>query len=308
MIIQSWIKADKLNTPPPKKRITIEGHQFAQTILNSISAHVAILDNNGFILETNLAWKRFAKQNQLQMRPKNQRVNYLEICDNASLIEGKEGSSVADGIRDVIAGKIEEFVLDYPCHSPDKERWFYMRVTRAAGPGPIRIVVSHENITELRQSENRLRQNEEALYREKVKLKETNTALKVLLQQHKAHQRELEATVLDNVHRLIHPVMNRLSSMKLPKSAMSLIASLDERLSGLTRPFLRRLSNVASVLTPQEIEVAELIREGLGSKEIAVQLHLSITTVNFHRRNLRRKLNLRNTPTNLQTFLMNLNE
>jgi PAS domain-containing protein len=156
-----------MNTRHSKGKTTLSGYQFAKTILNSISAHVAILDERGFILETNLAWKRFAKQNNLQMRPENQRVNYLEICDNANNIEGEKGVNVANGIRDVIVGKIEEFVLDYPCHSPDKERWFYMRVTRAAGAGPTRIVVSHENITELRQSEIRLRQKEAALNQER---------------------------------------------------------------------------------------------------------------------------------------------
>jgi DNA-binding CsgD family transcriptional regulator len=297
-----------MNTRHSKGKTTLSGYQFAKTILNSISAHVAILDERGFILETNLAWKRFAKQNNLQMRPENQRVNYLEICDNANNIEGEKGVNVANGIRDVIVGKIEEFVLDYPCHSPDKERWFYMRVTRAAGAGPTRIVVSHENITELRQSEIRLRQKEAALNHEKVKLEEANTALKVLLRQHKIYQRELEATILDNVHRLIRPIINRLSDMNLQRSAAALIASLDDRLSSLTKPFLRRLSNIESILTPQEIEVAALIREGLGSKEIGKRLHLSLTTINFHRRNLRRKLNLRNTPTNLRTFLMNLHK
>lgn len=269
---------------------------------------MAILDKNGFILETNLAWKRFAQQNQLQMRPDTENVNYLEICDHANITEGQTGSYVANGIRDVIAGRVEEFAMDYPCHSPDEKRWFYMRVTRAKGPGPTRVVVSHENITELRQTENRLRQSEEALYQEKKKLEEANTALKVILERYKANQRDLEADVIENLHCLVRPVMNRLTNMKLPKQAKILIASLDERLSILTKPFIRRLSNIESMLTPQEIKVATLIMEGCSSKDIAARLNLSITTVNFHRRKLRRKLNLHNTPTNLQTFLTNLME
>ncbi|XPS89343.1 transcriptional regulator, LuxR family [Desulfosarcina variabilis str. Montpellier] len=279
----------------------------ARTILDSLSAHVAILDENGFILETNRAWKRFAHQNQLRMRPETKNLNYLEICDSAAAEEGGE-SNVAKGIRDVIAGGLEEFVLDYPCHSPDEQRWFYMRVTRARGPGPMRIVVSHENITALRQTENWLRDSKEALHQEKKKLEEANTALKVLLQRTEAHRQDMEADVIDNLHRLIRPVLARLTKMKLQGPAQALIASLDKRLAELTRPFLRRLSTLESVLTPQEIEVASLIREGLSTKEIAAQLHLEITTVNFHRRNLRKKLSLSNTATNLQSFLMNLTQ
>lgn len=304
------LKSRRKKTKNQRSRSLLMHHDnlLARKILDSLSAHVAILDENGFILETNRAWKRFARQNQLQMRPETKNINYLEICDSAANPEDGGNVDVARGIRDVIAGRIEEFVLDYPCHSPDEKRWFYMRVTRATGPGPMRIVVSHENITALRQTENRLRESKEALHQEKRKLEEANTALKVLLEQTQTHRQDMEADVIDNLHRLINPVLHRLIKMKLPSSAQALIASLDTRLSDLTRPFLRRLSTLETVLTPQEIEVAALIREGLSSKEIAAQLHLEITTVNFHRRNLRKKLNLSNTSTNLQTFLMGLTE
>jgi DNA-binding CsgD family transcriptional regulator len=76
----------------------------------------------------------------------------------------------------------------------------------------------------------------------------------------------------------------------------------------LTRPFLGRLSAAEAVLTPQEIEVAALIREGRSSKEIATSMNLSLTTINFHRRNLRRKLKLTNSRTNLRTYLIGLTD
>ena len=288
------------NNPTPH-----DDNPLAQTILDSLTAHVAILDDNGFILATNRAWKRFARENNLQIRPQSSKVNYLEICESTGAIEGDdEGSYVAGKIRDVIAGRLKEFVLDYPCHSPEKNRWFYMRVTRATGSGPIRIVVSHENITALRETENHLLKSKEELLEEKRKLEEANMALKVLLKQNEANQRDLEADVIDNVHRFIRPVLNRLTGMNLPKQANALIASLDHRILGLTAPFFRRLSNMKTILTPQEIEVAALIREGRSTKEIAAHLNLSVTTVNFHRRNLRQKFKLNNTVTNLRTFLM----
>jgi DNA-binding NarL/FixJ family response regulator len=208
----------------------------------------------------------------------------------------------------VIAGQAEEFVLDYPCHSPEEKRWFYMRVTRAAGPGPARIVVSHENITALKLAEERLRASERALSHEKRRIEEANTALKVLLRQREVDQRELEAHLLDNVKRLVLPLVRRLARLHLPPRAEALIGRLEGRLSVLTQPFLRHLSSANHLLTPQEIEVATLIREGYSSKKIAERLHLSLTTVSFHRRNLRRKLNLQNTRTNLRTYLLNMEE
>jgi DNA-binding CsgD family transcriptional regulator len=288
------------------KKSTSDREQLPQTILNSLSAHVAILDEKGFILETNAAWKKFARQNRLRIRPETHDVNYLAICDNAGGRTAEQSSFVAQGIRDVIGRRREEFAMEYPCHSPDEKQWFYMRVTRSDGPGPLRIIVSHENITAIKLAQEGLRRSEEALRKEKRKLEEANTALTVLLRQREADRRNLESDVVDNMRRLVAPVLNRLLKQSLPQRSKALIASLERRLSQLTQPFLRRMSALHSALTPQEIEIATLIREGLSSKEIADQLHLSITTVNFHRRNLRRKLGLRNSHRNLRAYLMDL--
>ena len=282
-----------------------EGYQFAQTILNSISAHIAILDANGFILETNRAWKNFAEANQIQVRPDTLDINYLDVCERAGT-GSNEYSFVAEGIKDVIAGRREEFVMDYPCHSDNEKRWFYMRVIRAADSEPLRIVVSHENITALKLAEERLLHSEQALLSEKAGLEEANTALKVLLQRREMDRRELEENVMDNVRQLVVPISEQLAAFHLPLRARKLLATLDIRLSEITRPFLQRASVVNAILTPQEIEVAALIREGLTSKEIAERLTISLTTVNFHRANLRGKLQLKNTRTNLRSYLIGL--
>ena len=278
----------------------------ARTILDALSAHVAILNEDGYILETNRAWKRFASENRFRMRPDTRTVNYLEVCDQAGTDTEGGAAFVADGIRDVIAGRTEEFALEYPCHSPDEQRWFYMRVTRAPGPGPIRIVISHENITPLKLAEFRLRESEKALIEEKEKLRESNTALKVLLREREADRRELESAVVQRMEQMVTPVLERLRRQPLSPKARALVASLETRTHELNRPFLKHLSALEAALTPQEFEMAILIRQGQSSKEIAERLNLSPTTVQFHRRSLRRKLGLRNTKTNLRSFLLGI--
>jgi len=297
-----------MNTESTKFKHEADGYRFAQTILNSISAHVAILDDAGFILETNKAWRLFAHQNDLHVLPEKLGVNYLEICDSASDETDGESSEVAQGIRDVIAGKIEEFILDYPCHSPEERRWFSMKVTRAVDSDPVRVVVTHENITRLKLAEEESRRSAEALQLEKVKLEEANTALKVLLKQRDVDRKEMELNVVTNVRQLITPVVNQIARQDISPDAHQQIATLQTRLSELTKPFLQRMTAVASGLTPQEIEIAALIREGRNSQEIADRLHLSITTIHFHRRNLRKKLNLNKTGINLQSFLTSLEQ
>ena len=105
-----------------------ESQQYTKTILNSLSAHIAIIDENGVILETNRAWKQFANSNQLEVRPEICNVNYLEICDKAQGESADKAKEVAKGIRSVINGDIEEFVIDYPCHSPDQKRKIFWQV------------------------------------------------------------------------------------------------------------------------------------------------------------------------------------
>ncbi len=132
----------------------------AKTVLNSLSAHIAILDQNGVILETNVAWKNFAAKNQMIGRNDSIGVNYLQLCDATVGKEAEDAHKVAAGIRSVIKGETKEFLYDYPCHGPDGRHFFYLRSIRVAEKEPIRVVVSHEDITILKLAEEALRKRE----------------------------------------------------------------------------------------------------------------------------------------------------
>ena len=73
--------------------------------------------------------------------------------------------SAAAGVRAVLAGQFTEFVIDYPCHSRNERRWFNLRVTRMSCDGPVRAVLSHENITNVKLNEQVILEREEALRR-----------------------------------------------------------------------------------------------------------------------------------------------
>ena len=83
-------------------------------------------------------------------------VNYISICEAAVGDCAAEAPIVAQGIRAVMSGHGPEFQLEYPCHSPQEQRWFVVRVTRFAGEGPVRVVVAHENITARKRAEEEL--------------------------------------------------------------------------------------------------------------------------------------------------------
>jgi serine phosphatase RsbU (regulator of sigma subunit) len=132
----------------------------AKTVLNSLSANIAILDENGVILETNQAWRNYASINEMDGAHDSIGVNYLELCDNTTGKEAKDAKNVAKGIRSVIKGATREFMYDYPCHGPDGRHYFYVRSIRVAEEKPIRVVVSHEDITALKLAEQSLRKRE----------------------------------------------------------------------------------------------------------------------------------------------------
>ncbi|MEA1928737.1 MAG: helix-turn-helix transcriptional regulator, partial [Candidatus Auribacterota bacterium] len=77
-------------------------------------------------------------------------------------------------------------------------------------------------------------------------------------------------------------------------------------LEGMASSFGRKISRISLKLTPREIEICNMIKNGLSSKEIAGLLHLSLKTINRHRQNIRRKCNIRNQKINLATFLQAL--
>ena len=138
-----------------------ESQRFLKSTLNALSSHIAILDEHGVIVEVNAAWNGFAVDNGLPRGHRGMGDNYLQLCDSSTGKFSDEASSVAAGIRAVMAGQCREFHLEYPCHSPTEQRWFIVRVTRFGGDGPVRIVVAHENISERKKAEVALIESEE---------------------------------------------------------------------------------------------------------------------------------------------------
>jgi len=276
--------------------------ELARTVLNSLSAHIAILDENGVILETNTAWRNYAVQSGMPDDYDDRGTNYLAVCEATTGSESDDARKVAEGIRAVIRGDLEEFLYDYPCHSEDGPHWYYMRAIRMSGPGPIRVVASHEEITALKLTEEALRKSQEALIEQKQSLEEANIAMKVLLKQREEDKLELEKKVLNNVKDLVLPYVEKLGKDR------TLVDIVDTHLQDIISPLLQRFSNAKILLTPQEMHVASLVKDGKTSKEIADVLNVSETTVNFHRKNLRVKFGLRNKRTNLRSYLLSISQ
>ena len=143
----------------------------------------------------------------------------------------------------------------------------------------------------------------EELKLERKNLAEANAALKVLLRQREEDRRELEESLLTNVKNLVLPFAEKLKNARLTPEQLLFLEIIESHLKEITSPFLRTLSRQLAGLTPMEIQVADLVREGKTTKEIAQILYTSEDSVSFHRHNLRGKLGLKRKKVNLRSFL-----
>lgn len=135
-------------------------------------------------------------------------------------------------------------------------------------------------------------------------LREVNSALRVLLKQREKDKTELEEKVLSNVKKLLVPHMERLKKSRLDVKQKAYLSVLESLLNDLISPFVRNLSLNYLNLTPTELQVAHLIKDGKTTKEIAELLNLSARTIEFHRQNIRTKIGIKNKKANLITHLL----
>ncbi|MBA3011487.1 MAG: LuxR C-terminal-related transcriptional regulator [Proteobacteria bacterium] len=281
-------------------------NELLSNIFNSVSAHIAVLDEKGVIIETNQAWKSFSMANGLPEDFNFNQLNYLGVCEAASDEGIKDARAVASGIRQVINKEIDEFLYDYPCHSPERSRWFYMRAVLMADEGPLRVIISHEDITQLKLAQEALKENQKQLEDKNQSLSELNTALKVLIRQREEDKAEMEKKFLANVKTLILPYISRLKEGRLGEKDKTLVNIIDDHLKDIISPLMRNIKNADIMLTPQEIQVASLVKDGKNTSEIADILFVSEATISFHRKNLRVKLGLKNRQMNLRSFLLSM--
>lgn len=163
-----------------------------------------------------------------------------------------------------------------------------------------------EDITERKRAEEALKKREQELETESALLGEANAALKVLLRHRDEDRTTLENTIMANVKDLVIPYIEKLKGAHLGETQKAYVQILESNLGNILSPFLQKMTAVYSHFTPTEVQVANLIKDGKTTKEIADLLNVSAGTINSHRNSIRNKLGFRNKQVNLMTYLMSL--
>jgi PAS domain S-box-containing protein len=210
-----------------------ESEAFSRAILNSLAAHIAVLDEDGVIVAVNSAWERFAYENS-GAAPARTGVgmNYLEVCRQATGESADEAYRALAGIEGILNGSRPRFSLGYSCHSPTEHRWFLLNATPLLQMG-YGAVVTHHNITEQKRIEQEKAQLFVAISQQREQLRALAGRLAEVQEvERKQLSRELHDRVGRNLTALglnLNIIRSRLSEIALEQGSVQ--ARLDDSLT-----------------------------------------------------------------------------
>ncbi|MFA7177257.1 MAG: LuxR C-terminal-related transcriptional regulator, partial [Smithellaceae bacterium] len=161
------------------------------------------------------------------------------------------------------------------------------------------IVGAGMDVTDRKKAENELKRFAESL-------EEANIALRVLMHQRDEDQKDIEEKLQANVHDLILPCLKKLKGANLEDRYKNDLQTLEYNLREILSPFLKNILAAHADLTPREIQIMDLIKQGKKTGEIAAALNASLKTVETHRNHIRKKLNLVNAGVNLRSYLLSV--
>ena len=164
------------------------------TIINTLPANIALLDENGIIIEVNESWKKFANENNMKTENYGIGKPYIQMSEGSLFDHTGEESIVAEGVESVLNKNKQEFVLEYACHSPQAERWFRMIVSPLKERPYLGAVVMHIDITELKMLEK------ERLNR---KIEEQKIITRAMLRGQENERNRIGQELHDNVNQIL---------------------------------------------------------------------------------------------------------
>ncbi len=227
------------------------------------------------------------------------------------LLHPDDKSKTMVAIQQHLNGLTPHYESEFRMRNKDGEwQWFLSRgkvVEKSKTGTPLRFIGTNTDITKNKKNEFKL-QNMHDLLEKKVierthEILEVNVALKVLLKKMKKDTIELEQKIADNIATLVDPYLKKLQHLNLDAQHRIIVDMLTANLQELTSSFTHTASLELKKLTPTELQIANLVKHGKTTKEIAELMNLAAGTISIHRKNIRKKLGISQHKTNLQAYL-----
>lgn len=265
-----------------------------RTIFDNTGTAMIIIDNDGTIVLANKEFEKLTGFNKADIENKINWTDFIFADDHEKIDKFKKKfKKDSVGNIDVRFVARDEYIRD-------------VIITSAQISTSGRNVISFLDITERKQVETELKKREYELELKSSSLEEANTALKVLLQHRDEDRKAMEDKVISNVKKLILPYLEKLKNLKLNENQFTHVQIIEDHLKDIISPFLRNLTTEHFDLTPREIQIATLVRDGKTTKEMTDLLNISATAVDFHRKNIRLKLGIKKKKANLRSFLISM--
>jgi PAS domain S-box-containing protein len=274
-----------------------ESEEKYRLLIESMNDGLAVLDNNNSFTYVNdrfLDMIGYTRDELIGRRPRHFATNTSVKIADKQIVErrkGKKGFYETHWVKKH-GGQVPTIMSASPIMT-DSGRY----------EGSFAVII---DITEMKEIEKELREREKELKTKTHNLEDVNAALRVLLEQREKDKTEIEQKLLFNVKELVLPYLVRMKDSELDTSQNAYLGILESNLNDIISPFSRTLSSKYASLTPTEIQVANLIKHGNTTKEIANSFHISSKTIEDHRKNIRKKLGITNRKTNLRTQLLSI--
>lgn len=273
-----------------------------RTIFENAQDMIAFVDLDGKIVEINPAVEKL-----FGVRREDAIGKYFYEIENL----GPEILQEAlDGFKDAAEGDPPTRIEGKAFHQDGSEVFIEVTTRMRKRGGPVGYFCVVRDITQRKLTEESLERHrdrlEELVKERTVNLEEANTALKVLLSQKSDHKAELEKNVSANINEFILPNLEKLKTVKMDTRDKEVLDIVENDLRDIISSFGQKLSSRYFNLTTTELRIANLIKYGHTTKDIAELLHLSPRTIEFHRNNIRKKIGVNNTRVNLKSYLLSL--
>lgn len=264
-----------------------ESENFYRAIFETTGTATIIVEDDMTISLLNSEFERMTGYKREEWEGKKKWTEYIPNIDLARMMETHRLRRIDPTFA---PRNFEHDLID----SAGRIRRMFLTVDMI--PGTKKSVSSFRDITDAKKAEQELQIKS-------LNLEELNTALRVLLRQREQDKEELEEKVLSNVKEFVLPYVEKVQNGKVDMKSKAYLGILESNLKDIIAPFSRKLSSKYMSLTPKEIQIANFIKEGKTSKEIADIMNVSKSAIDIHRYRLRDKLGLNNQKANLKSHL-----